>query len=180
MGCFQGSLYQQNVATQRHRKWACTVNFWLFSGLTACLSITRRQGGLVFSGLSAWVTTQPPFEDALDYGRRATYICLIISFGGVWGGIIVGSAIMYGTSMTAPVWYREVWIVPPSTDYYFVLTSLNLLDVDVVAVAGCMLPHSTIVPILRYGCFDVLRRHWCVPTVNYKLLVSLSLTRNIP
>ncbi|KAJ7833857.1 hypothetical protein B0H14DRAFT_3871531 [Mycena olivaceomarginata] len=33
-------------------------------------------------------------------------ICLIVAFGGTWGAIIVGSALMYGTSMVAPTWYH--------------------------------------------------------------------------
>ncbi|KAJ7353010.1 hypothetical protein DFH08DRAFT_639893, partial [Mycena albidolilacea] len=42
-----------------------------------------------------------------DYNQRGSYICLIVAFGGTWGAIIVGSALMYGTSMVATTWYRE-------------------------------------------------------------------------
>ncbi|KAJ7872886.1 hypothetical protein B0H14DRAFT_3438723 [Mycena olivaceomarginata] len=65
-------------------------------------------GGLIFTSLSAWAMTEPPLKHLLDYNQRGLYVCLIISFGGTWGGIIVGSALVYGTLMTDTKWYREM------------------------------------------------------------------------
>ncbi|KAF9060663.1 hypothetical protein BDP27DRAFT_1236425 [Rhodocollybia butyracea] len=56
-------------------------------------------GGLIFTGLATWITTAPPLANTLNYNERGSYICLLVAFGGTWGGIVVGSAIMYGSSM---------------------------------------------------------------------------------
>ncbi|KAJ7351966.1 hypothetical protein DFH08DRAFT_693390 [Mycena albidolilacea] len=65
-------------------------------------------GELIFTSLSAWATTEPPLKHLLDYNQCEPYVCLIISFSGTWGGIIVSSALMYGTSMTDTKWYCEM------------------------------------------------------------------------
>lgn len=126
---------------------------------------------MIFSGLSAWATTQPPFGEVLDYNKRTTYICLLIAFGGTWGGIIVGSTIMYVNSIAASTWYREVWIISCSPARIVLMVS-NIVDVNVDAVAGCVHPHSISVSILRHGGFDFLRCYRCVSMLGNNTLLS--------
>lgn len=69
------------------------------------------QGGLIFTGLSAWATTAPPLVLIFDYNQRLPYVCILAAFGGTWSSITVGSTLMYCLSMAGPNWYREVQIL---------------------------------------------------------------------
>ncbi|KAF9031732.1 hypothetical protein BDP27DRAFT_1530431 [Rhodocollybia butyracea] len=63
------------------------------------IMVGYMHGGLIFTGLATWITTAPPLTNVLNYRERGSYICLLVAFGGTWGGIVRGSATMYGTSM---------------------------------------------------------------------------------
>lgn len=82
------------------------------------------QGGLLLATYAAFVTTNPPVQNVVDYTAPQPYVCLLWALGMTMGGLVAGTTIHFVFMAETPAWYfREV----RGRSYILSRTDLNLI-----------------------------------------------------
>ncbi|KAF9261758.1 hypothetical protein L218DRAFT_1001539 [Marasmius fiardii PR-910] len=64
--------------------------------------------GLLLASTAAFITTEPPKLDIVNYNLRGTYLCACASFTLILGGVVVCSGQMLIAGTIRPYWAKEV------------------------------------------------------------------------
>lgn len=119
---------------------------------------------MLLSATAAFITTTPPLVDILNYNKRGTYLCLLISFALSLGTLIVGSAIMFVVSKCDRKWFLEVRSGPRNPDARLIHDGHNVnSDSYGFAIAHRVhdVPHRVSFPL--DGCLNIDGSNRCVP-----------------
>ena len=69
------------------------------------------QAGLLLGSIASFATSDPPVLSMLNYNAREPYMCLLLAFGLTLGGLIVGSALLFGLAKCSASYFRDVRIL---------------------------------------------------------------------
>ena len=89
------------------------------------------QAGLLLATVATFCTTDPPANSTLfPFTRRDTYTLFLLSLGLAFGGLIVGSAIVFVVARSTSDWFCNVRIFsrssfPGSTCIYAIANVLS-------------------------------------------------------
>lgn len=114
--------------------------------LTSCVggigSLIWLQASLLLTTTAVFITTPPPSVSIVDYTLRGPYICMLLSFGLLIGGIMVASICVLITRKARADWSERVRFLHPHTE-------LNLKR----GVAGAV---CNPIPCVLHTGYDVL------------------------
>lgn len=63
--------------------------------------------GLLLGSIASFATSDPPVRSMLNYNAREPYMCLLLAFGLTLGGLIVGSALLFGLAKCSASYFRD-------------------------------------------------------------------------
>lgn len=134
------------------------------------MTMAGRQGSLLLAAVSTFLTSTPPNSPLVDYNQRWPYICLIMCLGITMGGLIVGSALLYGIAFSSGIWFQNVNIsLGPMRSSPMLTTTCASTSRRSSTLAPVSVAHFYCSPTLSY--LSVWPRHF-LPLVSHCLSIE--------